>query len=32
MIRRTFTTKLPIYAMLFDLQAPDVACLVEGQN
>lgn len=32
MIRRTFTTSHPIYALLFDLQTPDVVHIVEGQN
>ena len=32
MIRRTYITNHPIYAMLFDLQALEVVRLVEGQN
>lgn len=32
MIRRTFTTKHPIYVMLFGLQRLDVVRIIEGQN
>lgn len=32
MTRRTFITKHPIYAMLFDLQALDVVRIIEGRN
>jgi hypothetical protein len=32
MIRRTFDTIYPIYAMLFDLQALDVVRIIEGRE